>query len=83
MIYFLVTGIGYECVGATEWTDTLRISVRVTIKLNIKESFKIWMLSFPERSKYLALNGRFFDKEKIYFEAGAINTDETLEENIL
>ena len=57
MIYFLVAGVGYEieCVGATESTDTLYISVRVTctIKLNIKEKFKIWMLSFLERSKYL------------------------------
>ena len=57
MIYFLVIGDGYEieCVGATESTDTLYVSAKVTctIKLNIKESFKIWMLSFPERSKYL------------------------------
>ena len=40
MIYFLVTGVGYEieCVGATELTDTFYISVWVTctIKLNIK-----------------------------------------------
>ena len=57
MIYFLVTGAGYEiqCIGATESTDTLYIGVRVTctIKLNIKENFKIWMLSFLERSKYV------------------------------
>ena len=54
---FFVTGVGYdtECVGGTESTDTLYISVRITctIKLNIKENFKIWMLSFLERSKYL------------------------------
>ena len=57
MIYFLVTGVGYEieCVGATESTDILYISVTVTytIKLNIKENFKIWMLSLLDRSKYL------------------------------
>ena len=57
MIYFLVTGVGYEIewIGATESTDTLYISVSFTctIKLNIKENFKIWMLSFLERSKYL------------------------------
>ena len=57
MIYFLVTGVGYEidCVGVTESTDTPYISVRVTctIKVNIKENFKIWMLSFLQRSKYL------------------------------
>ena len=55
--FFLVTGVGYEieCVGATESADTLYISVRVicTIKLNIKENYNIWMLSFLERSKYL------------------------------
>ena len=57
MIYVLVTGIGYEidCVGVIESIDTLYVSVRVTctIKLNVKENFKIWMLSFLQRSKYI------------------------------
>ena len=44
-----------ECAGATESTDILHVSVRVTctIKLNIEENFKIWMLSFLGKSKYL------------------------------
>ena len=89
----MVTGVGceIECVGATELTDTLYISVRVTcaIKLNIKENFKIWMLEtrganikFPGEEQISNLNSQFFDKEKIYFEAGVIYTDETLEDNI-
>ena len=45
---FFVIGVGreIECVGATESTDILYVSVRVTctIKLNIEENFKIWML---------------------------------------
>ena len=53
---FVVIGIGreIECVGATESTDLLYVSVSVTctIKLNIKENFKIWMLSFLGKSKY-------------------------------
>ena len=57
LLFFLVTDIDYkiECVRTTELTDTLYISVRVasTIKLNIKENLKIWMLSFLERSQYL------------------------------
>ena len=41
------------------------------------------MLSFLERTKYLTQNDKFFNKEKTYFEAGAINTEmETLGENI-
>ena len=53
---FVVIGVGreIECVGATESTDVLYVSVSVTctIKLNIKENFKIWMLSFLGKSKY-------------------------------
>ena len=53
---FFVIGVGreIECVGATESTDILYVSVRVTctIKLNIEENFKIWMLSFLGKSKY-------------------------------
>ena len=53
---FVVIGVGreIECVGATESTDVLYVSVSVTctIKLNIKEKFKIWMLSFLGKSKY-------------------------------
>ena len=44
-VFFFVIGVGgeIECVGATESTDILYISVRVTctIKLNIEENFKI------------------------------------------
>ena len=47
---FFVVGVDREivCLGATESTDVLYVSVRVTctIKLNIEENFKIWMLSF-------------------------------------
>ena len=53
---FHVIGVSREteCVGATESTDILYVSVRVTctIKLNIEENFKIWMLSFLGKSKY-------------------------------
>ena len=53
---FVVIGVGreIECVGATESTDVLYVSVSVTctIKLNIKENFKIWMLNFLGKSKY-------------------------------
>ena len=49
-------GVGreIECVEATESTDVLYVSVSVTctIELNIKENFKIWMLSFLGKSKY-------------------------------
>ena len=52
-----IIGIGrvIECAGATESTDIPYFSVRVTctIKLNIEENFKIWMLSFLGKSKYL------------------------------
>ena len=55
-LVFFVVGVGreIECVGATESTDSLYVSVRVTctIKLNTEESFKIWMLSFLGKSKY-------------------------------
>ena len=77
--FFFVTSVGreIECVGTTESNSILYISVRVPcmIKLNIKESFKTWMLNFLDRSNCLLWNDHFFDKEKIYFEAGAINTD--------
>ena len=50
-ISFFVTGLGceIECVGTTESTLILLVSVRVTctIKLNITENFKIWILRFP------------------------------------
>ena len=53
---FFVIGVGCEIefVGATESTDILYVSVRVTctIKLNIEENFKIRMLSFLGKSKY-------------------------------
>ena len=53
---FFVIGIGREIdyVGATESTDILYVSARVTctIKLNIEENFKISMLSFLGKSKY-------------------------------
>ena len=56
LFFFFVIGVGHEieCVGATESTDILYVSVRVTctIKLNIEENFKIWMLSFLGKSKY-------------------------------
>ena len=51
LLFSFVTGVGcdIECVGATESTLILFVIVRVTctIKLNITENFKIWMLSFP------------------------------------
>ena len=34
------------------------------------------MLNVLDSSNYLTENDHFFDKEKIYFEAGATNTDE-------
>ena len=77
LFFFFVIGVGreIECVGATESTDILYVSVRVTctIKLNTEENFKIWMLSFLGKNKYyLTSSDHFFDKEKIYFEAGRI-----------
>ena len=55
-VFFFVIGVGreIECVGATESTDILYVSVRVTctIKFNIEENFKMWMLSFLRKSKY-------------------------------
>ena len=43
-----------ESVGATESTDILYVSVRVTgtIKLNNEGNCKIWMLSFLGKRKY-------------------------------
>ena len=54
LFFVIVVGREIECVGATESTDILYVSVRVTctIKLNIEENFKIWMLSFLGKSKY-------------------------------
>ena len=56
LLFFFVIGVGreIECVGATESTDILYVSVRVTrtIKLNTEENFKILMLSFLGKSKY-------------------------------
>ena len=53
---FFVIGVGreIECIGATESTDILYVSVRVTctIKLNTEENIKIWMLTFLGTSKY-------------------------------
>ena len=47
LLFFFVIGVGgeIECVGATESTDILCVSVRVTcmVKLNTEENFKIWM----------------------------------------
>ena len=54
----------------------LVLRLTCTSKLNIKENFKMWLLCFLERSKYLAYSDHFFDKEMMYFEAGAINIDE-------
>ena len=55
-VFFFVIGVGreIECVGATESTGIVYVSVRVicTIKLNIEENFKIWMLNFLGKSKY-------------------------------
>ena len=47
LFFVIVVGREIECVGATESTDILYVSVRVTctIKLNIEENFKIWMLN--------------------------------------
>ena len=54
-VFFVISvGREIECVGATESTDILYISVKVTrtIKLNTEENFKILMLSFLGKSKY-------------------------------
>ena len=54
-VFFVISvGREIECVGGTELTDILYVGVRVTcmIKLNTEENFKIWMLSFLEKSKY-------------------------------
>ena len=77
---FYVIGVDreIECAGATESTDVLYVSVRVTctVKLNIEENFKIWMVSFLLESRhYLTENDHFSDKEKIYFKLGAIDAD--------
>ena len=42
-IFVIDVGLEIECVGGTESTDILYVSVRVTctIKLNIEENFKI------------------------------------------
>ena len=54
----------------------LVLRLTCTSKLSIKENFKMWLLCFLERRKYLAYSDHFFDKEMMYFEAGAINIDE-------
>ena len=56
LFFFFVIGVNreIECVGATESTDVLYVSVRVTctIKLNTEENIKILMLSFLGKKKY-------------------------------
>ena len=54
----------------------LVLRLTCTSKLSIKKNFKMWLLCFLERRKYLAYSDHFFDKEMMYFEAGAINIDE-------
>ena len=53
---FFVKGVGRvtEGVGTTESTDILYVSVKVTctMKLNIEENFKIWMLRFLGKRIY-------------------------------
>ena len=55
-VFFFVFDVGreIECVGATESADFLYVSVKVTctIKLNIEENFKMWMLNFLGKSIY-------------------------------
>ena len=56
-LFFFVIGVGREiaCVGATELTDILYVSVIIvtcTIKLNTEENFKNQVLSFLGKSKY-------------------------------
>ena len=53
---FFVIGVDREikCAGATESTDVLYVSVRVTctMKFNIAENSKNWILSFLGKSRY-------------------------------
>ena len=54
--FFFVKGVGsvIEGVGTNESTDILYVSVKVTctMKLNIEENFKIWMLRFLGKRIY-------------------------------
>ena len=70
--------------GTTKSTNIFYIGIRITctIKVNIKENFKIWILSFLVRSKYLTSNDHFFDKVKTYLNQELQILMETLEENI-
>ena len=72
LFIFFVIGIGREIerVGATESTDILQVSVRITctIKLNTEEN----SAQLPGKEQTLS---SFFDKQKIYFEAEGINPD--------
>ena len=56
-MFFFVTDFGCEIawVGTTESNNILYISVSVTctIKFDINENFKTWMLNFLDRSNYL------------------------------
>ena len=53
----------------------LVLRLAYTIKVNIKENFKMWLLRFLGTSKYLAQSDHFLDREVIYFEAETINID--------
>ena len=72
LFIFFVIGIGREIerVGATESTDILYVSVRIicTIKLNIEENSKIWMLSFLGKNKHCLtslIKKRYILKQKL------------------
>ena len=84
MIYVFVTGVGCEigCAGTTDNILYIRARVTCRIKSNINENFKTWILNFLDRNNHLTKNDHFFDKEDIYFEAGAINIDGNTFKNI-
>ena len=80
--WFIVTGIDCEteCTATYESTNMLYVvCVRVTrtIKLNIMDTFKIWILKLLEK-KIPNLRELFFDKEKAYFETEAINANRNI-----
>ena len=83
MIYwFIVTGIDCEidCIATYESTNMLYVvcvKVTRTIKLNIIDTFKIWILRLLEK-QVPNLNELFFDKEKAYFETEAINANRNI-----
>ena len=54
-----------RCVDIIESRNFPRISVKIIFMINfsIKETFKVWMLSFLEGSKYLTLNDHLFNKK--------------------